>query len=379
MPIQFLGSSLLETIICLILVFALLSLLVSTIAEILNSYFNERGRQLYSTISRLFDDNINVNFGQLLYSHPMITNLRKDINSLPQYISDTMFSQVLVEVIGNYARTYAYDNTVKKIILKDEITDPFTRFYNGVLEMKHTGLKLLLLQMAEKSIAISEKESDRIGYLEKQVQQWYNSQMDRSSGWFKTNLRKRLIWIAFFVTIALNVDSITLFITVYKNPVLRDQLNTVADKIADNYAQQNKDTSLAALQRTLIINNTAKTINDTGITNNALTKLQLLDSIAGLKDSLRTLNLKAAQTELNIINGLGLPIGWHHEIKPLSLSLYNKNGKPAIRTLIINIILYLAGIAITTFSISSGAPFWFDLLLKFVNIRRAGKKPEQNA
>jgi hypothetical protein len=40
-----------------------------------------------------------------------------------------------------------------------------------------------------------------------------------------------------------------------------------------------------------------------------------------------------------------------------------------------NVVIYLLGIAITAGSLSFGAPFWFDLLVKFVNIRRAGSKP----
>jgi hypothetical protein len=37
---------------------------------------------------------------------------------------------------------------------------------------------------------------------------------------------------------------------------------------------------------------------------------------------------------------------------------------------------YLVGILISGFSLSFGAPFWFDLLVKLVNIRRSGKRPE---
>ena len=37
----------------------------------------------------------------------------------------------------------------------------------------------------------------------------------------------------------------------------------------------------------------------------------------------------------------------------------------------------LAGLALTTFAVSLGAPFWFDLLNKFMNIRSAGKAPDE--
>ena len=37
----------------------------------------------------------------------------------------------------------------------------------------------------------------------------------------------------------------------------------------------------------------------------------------------------------------------------------------------------LRGLLVTVCAVSLGAPFWFDLLSKFVNIRRAGIKPEE--
>lgn len=381
---QLFNSSLLETIIGLILVFALLSLLVSSLAEVINSYFNERGVQLYRNISRLFNDNININFGQLLYSHPMITNLRKDVNSLPQYISDTMFSQVLIEVVGNTAREYAYNDNKQRIALVETAGDPFMRFQQGVANMHHTSLKLMLQQMVEIAVATSDKPFEQLSKLETQIQQWYNDQMDRASGWFKTLMGKRLRWVALVVALTLNVDSITVFITIYKNPLLRNQLNAVAEKVADNYAQTKQDTTLTALQQAAKAVDLSKLVRDSTDTTalrTALVKLKLADSIAGIitkqQDSARAAGIERAQTQLDYINGLGLPIGWHSDITPLNIKLHKPGGGLGIGSFISNILLYLLGIAITTFSISTGAPFWFDLLLKFVNVRRAGKKPAQ--
>ena len=35
----------------------------------------------------------------------------------------------------------------------------------------------------------------------------------------------------------------------------------------------------------------------------------------------------------------------------------------------------LTGLAITAFAISLGAPFWFDMLSKIMNVRGTGAKP----
>jgi len=35
----------------------------------------------------------------------------------------------------------------------------------------------------------------------------------------------------------------------------------------------------------------------------------------------------------------------------------------------------IGGLLVTAFALSFGAPFWFDLLNRLVNLRAAGKKP----
>jgi hypothetical protein len=37
----------------------------------------------------------------------------------------------------------------------------------------------------------------------------------------------------------------------------------------------------------------------------------------------------------------------------------------------------ILGWLITAFAVSLGAPFWFDLLNKFINVRASGKAPEE--
>jgi hypothetical protein len=59
------------------------------------------------------------------------------------------------------------------------------------------------------------------------------------------------------------------------------------------------------------------------------------------------------------ISTVSLPIGWSEFPKPDQLP-----------------IIFL-GWLITAFAVSLGAPFWFDLLNKFVNVRASGKAPEE--
>jgi len=357
------NSPLLETIICLILVFALLSLLVSTLTEIVNNYKNERGKQLFEGIVKMFEDKSGINFGKQLYEHPMVAATYKTPDRPPMYISSFMFSQALIDTIANYGRKFVAD------------TDTFKLFQAGIKNMKvDSDLKLLLTNMVEKCVSYSGGYPGKVlTCLDGQIQQWYKDHMDRMTGWFKDLMRKRVFIISIFVTLALNVDSIHLFKSLYTSPTLRSELTPVAETLADNYAKQKQDTSLTALQQAykaaadsaLKKGNTDSAF---GELNKAVKGLGKLDSLAHQQDTAKLGAFQAVSDQLSELAALHIPIGWHQGVPPKG------DGDKPLKGLWI--LWYIIGLAITVFSISAGAPFWFDLLLKVVNVRRAGKKPE---
>jgi hypothetical protein len=65
---------------------------------------------------------------------------------------------------------------------------------------------------------------------------------------------------------------------------------------------------------------------------------------------------------------LGLPIGWSSEPNDTK-SLPRDLGGWALK---------IIGLSLTAIAVSLGAPFWFDVLNKLINIRSAGKQPERS-
>jgi hypothetical protein len=380
-----LNSPLLVTVICLILIFALLSLLVSTLTEAVNSYFQERGHLLQTTIGQLFNDGLNPNFGHLLYNHPIIKNLKKDKNSLPQYISAEMFGNVLIDTVNNSARKYVFDSDKNAIVALTDTRSPFEKFQAAVHQMYHTEVKLLLLNMVERC-QYAKLENPLLA-LERELQQWYNDQMDRTSGWYKTKMRNRLFWIALLVALGLNIDSIHLFQTLYRSPDLRAKLEPIAEDVAAQYADLKTDTGMTDLQRAYKAVDMSKLLRDSVHKDTFLTKVSLtlssmakIDSLSHRHDSMHNQAFQRAADQIDEISSLGLPIGWRKDLPPISWSAdtsarnnnyfdHHKKWSPG------NLVVYILGILITAFSLSAGAPFWFDLLLKLVNIRRTGSKP----
>ena len=385
------NNPLFETIICLVLAFALLSLLTSSLLELVNTYFQERGNLLFKSISGMFSDSINVNFGQLLFSLPNVNNLKKDRESLPQYLSKEMFSTGIIDTVSNYARVYKYDEYQQAIILQKDELNTFERFRVGVESMEHTPLKLQLLNMIERSgEANSQGQDTRLFNLQNQLEGWFSDQMERTTGWYKSRIRWRLFFVGLFVALTLNVDSIHLFQTFYRTPGLRTQLLPIAEQLAESYGRLQGDTTLTDLQRAYrsadsvkyMIRNRPGDSSSLLVLDQVLLRLQKIDSINKTSDTLRLRLQQQIRGNADVIAGLGLPIGWMHSQAPLAwFGHKNPNPKDYFERYKQptpgNILSYILGIFITAFSLQFGAPFWFDLLLKAVNVRRAGTKPNE--
>jgi hypothetical protein len=236
--------------------------------------------------------------------------------------------------------------------------------------------------------------------------------MDRATGWYLKKQRPKLLFAGFLVALLLNVDSIHLTRVLLMNPQLRNSMVTLAEKTADAYSSQ-PDSSVEkrihlALDSTISFMQRDSVKIDSSLMAASWKKLKIL-----AKDSLKQ-NEPGRQSELDrqmyMVDKLasyGLPIGYQNDVPPVSWknefvrdvkdffkcdSIEKNKTKIAQQTAgsskiqnyfqrrshftFANVMVYLFGIVITGISLSFGAPFWFELLVKFVNIRRSGIKPE---
>jgi hypothetical protein len=153
--------------------------------------------------------------------------------------------------------------------------------------------------------------------------------MDRVSGWYKRKTQLIMLVIAVIVCFLFNLDTIMYAKLLFYNKDVRAVVVTAAQE---------------HIRR--IENDTSKTSSE----KNSALKSELLK--------------------------LDLPLGWAQ--KPDSNSVYDElYANPSLCDFNVNEwLLKLAGILCTVFAICLGAPFWFDTLSKFINLRGAGKKPE---
>lgn len=411
-------NPILDIIISIVLIFAFLSILVSILLEWYNFKKHSRSVALQDAIHNLINDKAGINYGYLFYNHFMIKGLKHNKGRSIQYISSSMFADVLIDIIANqYEHAQDIDITthpqkeIKTYQLKanpessptmgfraqgargaSNNDNPLMERFENALQLMRPGQLNTLLK------TFNEKAGGDYTKIKAIIEHWYNDYMDRVSGWYKVSQRNKLTIAGFIIAIALNVDSLHLIRCLSYDPTLRSQLVQQATNVANDYetlsSSEKKDPAVLenlilkiSADSTLSATERYKTIID-------LTHLNV-------KPSAQDSTYKArADSVLDVMSDLNIPLGWGYDTAPLSyFKTFNPNvvspskieSYKAVRnTSLINYlnfrnncptwgnwVMYLLGITITAYSLSFGAPFWFDVLIKLVNLRRAGKKPKE--
>jgi len=328
-------SKTLEILIALALVYFLFSTLVSVLFEWYAYKTQQRGRFLYETILKLLNDPVNQSYGANLYSQYSINQLKKDKDSYPQYISSSMFADALIDLIGTQSETLQFENVfdsqdsnniMEVNMHENRFTDPYERFQKGVEQMNYSALKSQLRAFHEKTTNYLE--------LKKMIMDWFDDYMARVSGWYKLKTKTALFYISLGIALAFNLDSIALVKKLNTDNTLRANLVVQAEqKVLKKELQE-----MAA----------AKATNG-----NTSTKQQ-----EAIED-----HAKKVEEQLKEINDAAIPIGYHgiNDVIKTHGNYYR--------------FFWLLGILTSAYALSFGAPFWFEVMVKAINVRRAGIKP----
>jgi hypothetical protein len=145
------------------------------------------------------------------------------------------------------------------------------------------------------------------------VEHWFDSAMERVSGWYKRKSQLIVCVLSLLVAVGLNVNSIA-----------------IADRLVHDDAV-----------RAAVVAQATSSTSKAG---------DSLDKVAG---------------DVTKVKKLGLPIGWS---KP--------HGDPVQADLTGHFWRTAGGWLITFVMLSLGAPFWFDLLGRLAAVRSSGAKPK---
>jgi len=345
--------AILDVVISLFFIYLILSLLASGLQEFIATVFEWRAKHLKEAIQILLGDNeandpcaIQAKeIANKLWTHSLILSLnqRKKRKFLPRsvgpsYIPSKMFAATLLEILKTH---YAFD--ASETI--DHIVESLNK--NKTLE---PGLKERIYSIALIAQRTASGSESGINSLEKEIIIWFDQSMERASGVYNRNVKGFAVLIGLVVTLALNADTFHILETLNRDAALRSGISLVASNVISNNKKQIDDCLIET-----------KKMDDP---RQKLTKQnQCFEAIYTGLD--------------NII----MPLGWDTSNFPLSIQeQLAKQVNPLFPTdrvlSILGTIKLIFGWLLSAAAIGMGAPFWFELLGKFINVRNAGQVPE---
>ena len=175
--------------------------------------------------------------------------------------------------------------------------------------------------------------------LQQEIERTFDSSMERASGVYKRNAKGVAIMLGLGIAITANADAFHMISRLSKDSALRETITNNAGEII----LKNKN------------NQAIGSLNSQGEPDNSVSNLDVIREQAD-----------------SALNNVALPIGWS-DVNLEQQIAWTPNKKESFPLL--KLLKMIPGWIFSGIAISMGAPFWFDLLGKFVNVRNTGRRP----
>jgi hypothetical protein len=362
------NSNVLDVVIGLIFIYLLYSLLATTIQELIASAFGFRSKILERAVFRMLEDESKFNYGissvfylfkkqgnggdpnsfsDGFYNHPLIKFLGANkSNSKPSYISKETFSKVIID------------------LLRGEQLDPDERIkplIQDALKNKTIKWGKISAQISEETLSyINSIWFDSRGDVDKfkqYLENWFDETMERATGWYKKHTQFILFFVGLIIAVIFNVDTIKIVNKLEKDPKLREQIVQQANTFVESHPDLNSElinqkADFDSVQAQMKSNSFVITAN---VNKKHITDSLEIENLKVLTDYQKKVVNRAdslIKTDINKANDI-LGLGWgSYELKSFGSFLWS-----------------VLGWIITALAISLGAPFWYDLLNKFMKLK----------
>lgn len=341
-------DAILEVAIGLIFVWLVISVATMEVQSRIGTYMGWRANQLEQSILSMLKDKEMVN---RFYNHPLVLELAlKDKNGIltrdkkgkikrPDYIPNPVFAAAAFEVIMNAGKG-------EKDIPVDTLSIGQMRENMKDLWDKNLSLASVahyLYPSMEKdlqSVRINaEKFELKMAEYKKNTEGWFNDVMAQTSGWYKIRAQWMAFWIGLAIAVTVNVDTIYIAQKLWQEPTARAVI--VAQAQAESQSETPPEN---------ITFSTARSLNfPIGWTTTPL--------------------------DANFCSVFGI-VNYQFVIRSAGQCL-SITSLPALNNpwgILVKIFGYLLSAA----AAAQGAPFWFDLLRKFVGTKQQTAPSEKS-
>jgi hypothetical protein len=365
------GFPAVDVAIGLIFVYVLFSVACSALSELFASLLNLRGRQLRKSLESILTqviakdttgkqggaqdgDAASTLAGQVL-RHPFIQSLKtKSVFGglkSPSYIPSRAFSLALLDCIASRGSGQQGEKSWPESA-KEQAKDIMERLKEGLKDYPDLGVGRILTVFAA-------DVGNDVEKLQERIETWFDHTMARVSGVYKRWSQLIVLIVALFVVVGANADTLRIAKTLSADHALRQALSLQAQAFVQQEVTQTKSTiaqpkpgSPGAVASPPKPAENPK--RDSGSSDQNQGETQ-----AGSQQDPKAAyeKLDKSLKQLQDLQVLGVPLGWKERPKGWTISEWlNK----------------CVGLFLTILAVSLGAPFWFDLLGKIVNIKGAG-------
>lgn len=286
-----------------------------------------------------------------LYEHPLIKSLNQEAKSLAEKLKQDQESKTFLGNIKrklnparisgpSYIPAETFATALVSIIkdsssLNNKVEISLTEFQQALNEkflkdILPEDLRTMLIDLAEKSRLQVNKNTKETEKLQQEIANWFDESMQRASGVYKRNAKGVSFLIGLLVALGINADTLNISNRLYKSQNLPQTVNQITENIV-----QNNNGCFQSTDRKDCLNNIDSALDD-------FSSLPVGWSVSNVKEQWKT------------------PRNLPHELAWLG----------GIWTLV----KFIIGLLLTTIAIGMGAPFWFELLGKFINVRNTGKR-----
>ena len=316
------GSAMLEVAIGIIFVYMLVAIICSAIREGIEAQLKTRAAYLERGIRELLHDPRGKALARSVYEHPLIFSLYSSKYvpggdggkkpgllargvGLPSYIPARNFATALMDIAARGPDPLLASDHRAPVLSLDSIRE-------NVINIECEPVQRVMLT----AIDSAQGSLDRA---RQNLEDWYDSGMDRVSGWYKRSTQMIIFCIGLVAAVGMNVNTITIADFLYRDDTARAAIVARAEAVSADTAFITRGYQVA-------------------------------------KQELEALNLP-----------IGWSDGWGAPRQPSGVGdLWNGLFGPIL------------GWLLTALAATMGAPFWFDLLNKVMVIRSTVKPHEKS-
>jgi hypothetical protein len=303
------GFPILEVAIGLCFVYLLLSFICTTVNETIVALTGRRGKMLAGGIETLLGD---ADLKDKVYSHPLIKSLTQG-GSKPSYIPSDKFALALMDIVTGEGKSAGDPQALRQAA--------------GLDAFKESG------DLRKTLNTVLVNQAGHLANDQQKIADWYDHAMDRLSGAYK---RRTTLWVwglALIITLMTNADTVRITRVLWSNQAVRSAVVNAAQ----SRAQQTPPEPMPLVEYKDPNSPDASEPLNVNIKSNALTE-----------DERKMLG--------------ELMMGWNDDLEQKATMKASDWWGP-----------HLLGWFFTMVALTLGAPFWYDTLNKFINLRNAGK------